>query len=296
MVGGTFAAFAQPARDALLNRVAGTDIQRVVTLAIGVQFGVQIIGFAVGSSAGTLGPSTLLVVISLLMLAAAFATYRVPAAGPLPPRQRQHLLREIAEGFTLVWRSEAIRPVVLQTFALGVFFAGSYMVLLPLMVRDLYAGGAAGIAGAYAANMLGTCTTVFFLMRRGGLSRPGRGMIVGSLLSLCILSLLHWDLPMWGFYVAVYCWGLCGGLNMTMSRSIVQEGSPDSHRARIMSVYSLGLMGGMPVGSLLLGWCVEHLGARDAVLVPVFGMALVVGALAVRTRLWFVERLQPEPA
>ena len=41
LVGGTFAAFVQPARDALLNRVAGPDIQRVVTLTVGVQFGVS---------------------------------------------------------------------------------------------------------------------------------------------------------------------------------------------------------------------------------------------------------------
>ena len=39
LTGGTFAAFVQPARDALLNRVAGRDIQRVVTLTVGIQFG-----------------------------------------------------------------------------------------------------------------------------------------------------------------------------------------------------------------------------------------------------------------
>ena len=44
IIGATLGAFAQPARDALLNRVAGTDIQRVVTLAVGIQFGIQILG------------------------------------------------------------------------------------------------------------------------------------------------------------------------------------------------------------------------------------------------------------
>ena len=41
LVGGCYGAFVQPARDALLTRVAGRDIQRVVTLSIGVQFGVR---------------------------------------------------------------------------------------------------------------------------------------------------------------------------------------------------------------------------------------------------------------
>ncbi len=65
-----------------------------------------------------------------------------------------------------------------------------------------------------------------------------------------------------------------------------------------MSVYSLGMMGGMPIGSLVLGWCVGLFGARQAVLVPVFGMAAVQLLLLTRSKLWNVRRLiaQPETA
>jgi len=290
-IGGCFGAFAQPARDALLNRVAGRDIQRVVTLAIGVQFGVQVLGFAVGSLADAVGPAPLLLVQSLFMLGAALAASRVPRLPPQPPRPRRHPLREIGEGLGMAWRSDAIRPAILLTFAVGLFFAGTYMVVLPLMVRDLYGGSAGGIALAFAANMLGTCTTIFLLMRRGGVDRPGRALVLGATLSSCILLTLHLELPVWGFYLAVYLWGMCGGISMTMSRSIVQEASPESHRARLMSVYSLGMMGGMPLGSLLLGWCVEHLGARDAVLIPVVGMLTVLLLLVVRSPIWNIRRL-----
>jgi len=296
LVGGSFGAFAQPARDALLNRVAGRDIQRIVTLAVGVQFGVQIVGFGIGSVADLVGPTPLLISQAVLMLTAAIATARIPQLPPAQPRVRASALREISEGLSIVWRSDTIRPAILMTFAVGVFFAGTYMVILPLMVRDLYGGSAGGIALVFAANMLGTCTTIFFLMRRGGLDRPGRGLILGSAVSLCILSVLALELPIWGFYAVVYLWGLCGGISMTMSRSIVQESSPDSHRARVLSVYSLGMMGGMPIGSLLLGWCVGVLGARHAVLVPVAGMFCVLILLVLRSRLWHVRRAVVEVA
>jgi MFS family permease len=138
--------------------------------------------------------------------------------------------------------------------------------------------------------MLGTCTTIFILMRLGGLERPGRAMVIGSSVSLCILSVLSLELPIWAFYGVVYLWGLCGGISMTMSRAIVQESSPDSHRARILSVYSLGMMGGMPFGSLLLGWCVDLMGARSAMLVPAAGMLCVLLVVVTRTRLWHVRR------
>jgi MFS family permease len=181
-----------------------------------------------------------------------------------------------------------------QTFAVGVFFAGTYMVILPLMVRDLYAGSASGIALVFAANMLGTCTTIVFLIRRGGVARPGRALLATGVISCLVLSLLHFQLPEWLFYLVVYGWGMCGGISMTMSRAIVQEAAPETHRARLMSVYSLGMMGGMPIGSLLLGWCVGQFGARNAVLVPVLGMACVIALLLLTSRLWYVERMAPD--
>ncbi len=293
VIGGTFGAFAQPTRDALLNRVAGSEIQKVVTLAIGVQFGIQIFGFALGSTADRLGAPALLVIMALFMLTAAVATRQIPPLAPTPQMPRRHPLKDIGEGLGLAWRSDVIRPAILLTFAIGIFFAGTYMVILPLMVRDLYDGSAGGIAAVFAANMLGTCTTIVWLIRRGGVERPGRAMLVNAFISCAVLSLLHLALSQWLFYLVVYLWGLGGGISMTMSRAIVQEAAPDTHRARIMSVYSLGMMGGMPIGSLLLGWCVGQFGAREAVLVPVCGMAITVTLLLLTSRLWRVRRQAP---
>ena len=106
--------------------------------------------------------------------------------------------------------------------------------------------------------------------------------------------MLHLELSEWLFYLVVYGWGMGGGISMTMSRAIVQESAPESHRARLMSVYSLGMMGGMPIGSLLLGWCVGQFGVRNAVLIPVLGMAIVVVFLLLVSRLWAVERMPAE--
>ncbi len=290
IIGGSFGAFAQPTRDALLNRVAGAEIQKVVTLSIGVQFGIQIFGFALGSTADKVGAPALLSMMALFMLAASLATSRIPALPAIPQPPRRHPLRDIADGLALAWRSNVIRPAILLTFAIGIFFAGTYLVILPLMVRDLYAGSAGGIAAVFAANMLGTCTTIVWLIRRGGVERPGRAMLINALISCFTLSMLNLELPQWLFYLVVYLWGLGGGISMTMSRAIVQEAAPATHRARIMSVYSLGMMGGMPIGSLLLGWCVGQFGARDAVLVPVIGMAITASVLLLTSSLWGVRR------
>ncbi len=289
LVGGTFAAFVQPTRDALLNRVAGLDIQRVVTLTIGVQFGVQIIGFGIGSLADVVGPVILLLVMSTFMLGAAAATARIPNLPPMSPPKAESPLSAIADGIRLAWRDPAIRPAIFQTFSVGIFFAGAYMVLLPLMVRDIYSGGSLAMAGTFAANMLGTVCVTFILMRIGRVDRPGRALLVGAAVSSAVLSLLLWDLPQWAFYAVIFLWGCCGGIGMTMSRTIVQEAALASHRARVMSVYSLGLMGGMPIGSFTLGLVTEWVGVRNAVWVPVLGMLTILVYLSARTRLWYVR-------
>jgi MFS family permease len=83
---------------------------------------------------------------------------------------------------------------------------------------------------------------------------------------------------------------MCGGISMTLSRAIVQEASPPTHRARILSVYMLGMMGGMPIGSAIIGVLVEYMGIRNAVLVPGLGMLLIIAYLYLATSLYDVKR------
>jgi len=288
---GSFGAFAQPARDAMLNRVAGENVQGVVTLVIGVQFGVQIVGFAIGSSADVVGPIGALCFMSFFMMCCAVTTHRLPAM-PVEPSdtQDESPLENIKAGLLVAWQSEKIRPAIILIFGIGLFFASSYMVILPLMVRDIFDGGASGIAMAYAANMLGTCTIIFFVMRRGGVARPGRALILGGVFSSLVVSCLYFELSELMFYGVIYVWGMCGGISMTLSRAIVQEASPPTHRARILSVFMLGMMGGMPIGSAIIGVLVEYMGVRNAVLVPGLGMLLVIAYLYLATNLYDVKR------
>jgi MFS family permease len=86
--------------------------------------------------------------------------------------------------------------------------------------------------------------------------------------------------------VGIFVWGVCGGVSMTMSRTIVQEASPPEYLARVMSVFSLGLMGGMPVGSLMMGYLIGAWGPLTAALVPVCGVALTMLIITLRSDLW----------
>ncbi len=293
LLGSTFGAFSQPSRDALLSRVAGDRIQRTVTIVMGLQFGVQILGISLASLADRLGAVPLLLTQAAVMASGAVAMSRVHVDPFVQPAERKHVLREIREGLALVFGSERLLPIMLLTFAIGVFFAGAFTVLIPLTIRDVYHGGAQQIGFAYVLNMVGTVAVTLLLLARGGVARPGRAVLIAQGCGSLLFVPIAFGVPIEAFYALIFLWGIGGGVAMSMARSIVQEAAPMSHRARVMSVYSLGMMGGMPIGSFAMGYVIGAFGPANAALVPVIGMASVVVLVGLRSSLW---TLVPHPA
>ena len=286
---GCFMAFVQPARDALVNRVAGQRIQQVVTITVGLQWGVQIIGFAIGSTADFVGPTILLLLISLFMGAAMLAVKLIPPLEELENEATDGIVSQIKDGLRIAWSNLKIRTAMLQILALAVFFSGAYLVLLPVMIRELYGGGSLGLAGGFGFNLAGTVLATLVLMKTGRIRYPGRALIFGTLFSCSFLLTLTLPLVDWLFYLILFFWGAGGGLIVIMSRSIVQENAPDTHRARIMSIFSLAMMGGSPIGSLLMGLLIDQVGVHMATLFPVIGMIITALCLVVRLPLWAIQ-------
>jgi len=286
LTGGAINAISQPARDALLNRVAGDAIQRTVTLVLGINFGIQIVGFGMASLADTLGPAKLMLIQGSVVALGVFAVLRLPPAVRATDRVYQHPLKEIAEGLSICFRSPRIRPAWILTAAVGVFFVGTYIVLIPLIIRDIYHGNASDISLAFACNMLGTILTTAFLVLRGGIHKQGRALLLGLFSGSLVIGLITFNLPYWAFFVVIFLWGIGGGITMSMSRAIVQESAPKTHRARVMSVYSLAMLGGMPFGSLLMGYSVKFFGPLNAVLFPAGGVMLTVLVVHFTSSMW----------
>ncbi len=286
---GCFMAFVQPARDALVNRVAGQRIQQVVTITVGLQWGVQIIGFAIGSTADFVGPTILLLLISLFMGAAMLAVKLIPPLEEIENEATDGIVSQIKDGLRIAWSNLKIRTAMLQILALAVFFSGAYLVLLPVMIRELYGGGSLGLAGGFGFNLAGTVLATLVLMKTGRIRYPGRALIFGTLFSCSFLLTLTLPLVDWLFYLILFFWGAGGGLIVIMSRSIVQENAPDTHRARIMSIFSLAMMGGSPIGSLLMGLLIDQVGVHMATLFPVIGMIITALFLVVRLPLWGIQ-------
>ncbi len=204
----------------------------------------------------------------------------------------RHPLREIGVGLAMAMRSDRVRPALILTFALGLFFVGTFFVLLPLIIRDVYHGAAADLSLAFGLNMAGTIVVIAFLMRRGGVQRQGRAFMLSLLFGAVMLSLLYLRLPYWAFFLLCFVWGLGGGLTMTMGRSIVQEAAPPELSARLLSIYAFAMSAGMPIGSLAIGYAAQAWGTLNAALLPAIGMGATVLFVHLTSDFW---RLGPVP-
>jgi MFS family permease len=283
---GTFGAFVMPARDAMLGRVAGADLGRAVAIMSAMQFGAQLAGIAVGAAAGQIGAPALLVIQAAILAAGGLAAFRLPPAPPAPHAAMQSRRAAMRDGLSEAMGSPVIAPVLIAQLGVGVLYVGAFLVVLPLLVRDVYAGGSAELSLVSLFFWGGTIAATLVQIRVGAMRRPGRAILIALTFGALVLASMSLALPFRGLLGLCLVWGLCAGVVMTQGRTLVQQAAPASHRARILSLFQLGLWGGAPLGALLIGHLTAFTGPRAAPVYPAACMLLILAGLWTRSQLW----------
>lgn len=297
LVGGC-AAFMMPVRDAALNGVVmreaargrHTPIATAAATTTAVQIGAQIGGILVARDAGA-SPAFFLAVQACALLAGACLSLLLQAPKPTGhERSISGALRDMRDGLVYSFRSPIMSPMLISAAYVGVFVIGSFQVLFPLIVRDAYGGDANTQAGRlgtlFAAFWGASFVSALILSRAKPLRRPGRALILSHFAGAAALFTFATDKPFAWFIVVTVLWGLAAGVAISMSRTIVQGAASPRYLGRVLAVYSMGFMGGAPIGSALVGFAATELGPRTAALIPASGLALAALALALSTPLW----------
>ena len=89
-----------------------------------------------------------------------------------------------------------------------------------------------------------------------------------------------------------FVWGLGAGITLTQGRTILQIVAPPTHRARLMSLFQLGLGGGGPIGAFIAGSLAAVLGLKLAMVLPALAMAVLIGAVLVFSRIWTMRTVE----
>jgi MFS family permease len=280
-------ALSDPARQAALSRVIRIDIQRGVTIMTIFGSLVGVTGFYVGGQLDVLGLETVLLIQAALFLVGLAAVRCMPDLPPqtLPARQSRPL-QMFTAGFAAVWRTPLVRNLIGLNFMSSLFNAGAYIIAIPFIVTELYAGDATLLSKIMIVFTVGSVGSNVLLLFFLPLNRPGRLFLLLQLTRIAILMLVWIQPDLWLLFVAILGWGLNMGLTTTLVRTIVQELAPATDRSVILSVLLLSFMVSSPISSILLGQLIAGFSPTAALLPGMVISMLILLIGFFRSGLW----------
>lgn len=292
---GTVQAFVMPARDSMLSDVTAGDLSRAVAGLLIAQWGSQAAGALLGSSARFVGIETAIVIHVALTLGGIPMLALLPRSPNRAASTEESTFAGIISGVQEVWRTPILRVPFLLAATVGVFGIGPYIVVLPVLVRNIYNGGIGELGMINSAFPLGTIAGSLLVLRTG-IRRKGRaqGFALGSG-ALCILAIAA-GIPFPATLAAVLAWGTSAAIFMNAGRSIFQEKAPPTHRGRVLSVYTLGFMGtsGL-IGAPLFGLLLDAFGVHGSLAIAAAATLVVVALIGASGGYRIVDGLETAP-
>lgn len=181
-----------------------------------------------------------------------------------PERTRGSLLA----GFRYVWNRPDLLAVLVMLALIGTF-GFNFAIFISTMSVTVFDGDASQYGLLTSAMAVGTMSGALLSARR---PFPGMVLMGSAAAAFGITLMLAAVMPgPWSFAVMLFLVGLAALTFMTGSNSMMQLTTERSMRGRVLALRIAVVMGGTPVGAPLVGWVVDHVGAR---------WALGVGALS----------------
>lgn len=259
---GTVSAFDIPARQSFLVEMVGKeDMINAIALNSTMFNAARLVGPAI---AGVLvakigegwcffanGISYVAVIAGLLMMRLAPFT---------PQPQTATAWENIREGFAYVARTGPIRSL-LTVLAILSFAGLPFTVLMPIFADGILHGGAPAFGWLMSSVGFGATGGALLLASRTGVNGLSRWLVGAS--SVFPAALIGFafskSLPLSCFLM--FAGGFSMMIHIGATNTLIQSMCPDHFRGRVMSVYSMMLIGMSPIGAMAAGFEADHFGA-----------------------------------
>jgi MFS family permease len=219
--------------------------------------------------------------LSYFAVIASLALMQVPPQ-PVRPGSGASMLEQLREGWAYVAGFAPVRTILLL-FALVSLMGIPSLVLMPIFAAQVLHGGPHTLGWLTGVSGVGALVSAFSLAVRKtvlGLERmiPIAAITFGAGLILFGLSHVLWFSLLMMLFTG---FGMMQG--MAASNTIIQTLVPEDRRGRVMSYYTMALVGMAPFGSLLAGGMAHWLGAPRTVVIT--GSVVILGGI------WFSTQL-----
>ncbi|GIV91626.1 MFS transporter [Chloroflexus sp.] len=268
---GCVNAFDAPARQAFTVEMVGReDLLNAIALNSSIFNGARTMGPAVAGIVVAWigeGPAFLFNALSFGAVLASLSLMQLDAR-QANGMQRGNMLRA---GLQYIASEPSVRALLLRAGAVS-FFCFVHIPLLPIFARDILQIGAAGLGWLSAASGFGSLVAALTLAQLRDDAPRGKLLTTASLLyaPLLIGFTQARTVPLALLFIGLCGWA--GVTTMALTNTLIQLIVPDDLRGRVMSVFTLSLMGLSPLGGMLAGSIAELVGSVPLV---VAGSALI---------------------
>jgi MFS family permease len=264
-------AFDAPARQSfVLEMVERQDLTNAIALNATMFNSATAVGPAVaGVTYALLGPAWCFTINGISFIAVIVALLMMHIK-PQPPRVRvTSALEDLKEGLGYVAMRPRIRALILLAAVTSLFGMGCFT-LFPAWAVQILHGDSTTNGFLQSARGVGAVLGALMLASLGRFQSKGKLLTLGTFVFpvlLLVFAAVRW-VPLSLLALVGIGWGFVMMLNT--ANALVQTVVSDELRGRVMSIYTLGFLGMMPVGALLAG------GAAEVTSEP---MAVVLSAL-----------------
>ncbi len=254
-----------PTRQSFVIEMVGADrVVNAVSLNSVIVHSARIFGPALAAILiATVGVAACFAInaLSFVVMIAALVRIRPSELRSAPPAPREP--GAVRAGLRYVRETPEL-AVPLALMALVGTFGLNFQVILPLLARFSFGGGASAYAALLSAMGVGAVAGALITGARG---RTGPGLVAGSALCFGLLSLLAAAAPSIAFEVPVLA--LLGASAVTFAAAInssLQLSVAAEMRGRVMALYSVVFLGSTAFGGPLAGWLSQAYDPRAALL------------------------------
>lgn len=186
----------------------------------------------------------------------------------------------VRAGLRYVWRNPEMRIALILT-AVVATFGFNHQVLIPLLAAKTFHGGPAAYTLLYTGISVGSVLGALAVARRRDISLT---LLVRAVVAFALANAVLAFAPT----LAVGVIGSFGGgvtalLFITASAALLQQQSDPAMRGRVMALFAIVLMGGVPIGAPLVGVLADVAGPRAAVAAGSVAVLLAACCVARRT-------------
>lgn len=277
---GLLNAIDNPTRQSFVIEMVGADrVVNAVSLNSVIVQAARIVGPAIaGILIATAGVVPCFAINALTSVVMILALLRMDPKrlheAPVAPREAG----AIRAGLRYVRRTPEL-AVPLALMALVGTFGFNFQVVLPLLAKFSFDGGAATFGALVAAMGVGSIAGALITGHHG---KTGPRLIAGAALAFGVSAVLAAAMPTLALEIPLLV--LLGGAAVTFAATInstLQLAVAPEMRGRVMALYSVVFLGSTPIGAPLVGWLSEAYDPRVALLLAgVAGLAAAWAAHA----------------